>query len=60
MTVHLQYVSVQYITLHNVILHTYMPAKVHQIARTEVVVRNFQGQKSGLIFIKVEPSYTYL
>ena len=24
------------------------------------MVRNFQGQKSGLIFIKVELSYTYL
>ena len=49
-TIQWQYIystfSVQYITLHHVILHTYMPAKVHQIARTEVVVRNFQGQKS--------------
>ena len=41
-------------------MHTYIPAKVHQIARTEVILRNFQGQKSGLIFIKVKLSYTYL
>ena len=63
-TIQWQYIyspfTVQYITLHNVTLHTYIPAKVHQIARTEVMVRNFQGQKSGLIFIKVELSYTYL
>jgi len=61
-TVHLLYstFTVQYTTLHNVTLHTYIPAKVHQIARTEVMVRNFQGQKSGLMFIKVELSYTYL
>ena len=61
-TVHLLYstFTVQYTTLHNVTLHTYIPAKVHQIARTEDMVRNFQGQKSGLMFIKVELSYTYL
>ena len=61
-TVHLLYstFTVQYTTLHNVTLHTYIPAKVHQIARTEVMVRNFQGQKSGLMFIKVELSYIYV
>ena len=63
-TIQWQYIystfTVQYTTLHNVTLHTYIPAKVHQIARTEVMVRNFQGQNSGLIFIKVELSYTYL
>ena len=63
-TIQWQYIystfTVQYTTLHNVTLHTYIPAKVHQIARTEVMVRNFQGQKSGLMFIKVELSYTYL
>ena len=62
-TIQWQYIystfTLQYITLHTVTLHTYMPAKVHQIARTEVMVRNFQGQKSGLSFIKVELSYTY-
>ena len=61
-TVHLLYstFTVQYTTLYNVTLHTYIPAKVHQIARTEVMVRNFQGQKSGLMFIKVELSYIYV
>ena len=61
MTVHLQYIySTVHYTTCNVTLHTYIPAKVHQIARTEDMVRNFQGQKSGLMFIKVELSYTYL
>ena len=63
-TIQWQYIystfTVQYTTQHNVTLHTYIPAKVHQIARTEVMVRNVQGQKSGVLFIQVKLSYTYL